>query len=399
MIRMRRFIGILCIVMGSISLSAQNDNCYAYRVAEGDSLFSIRMYADALEYYKAATSCVNKPGDLSELNKKIVRTEAEIKKIKIKEFSLSQDYVWVESVGTKGSVSVTLKNISKWNYEEKDCPSWLNIERTKTGFIYECQPNNQPAERTCSIKFKAGNITKTFIVQQGKAKEYLTLSPTSIHSSSQEGEHVVSVNTNALTGFEITSGLTWAKVSSSQNSITINLAENEKHDPRYGNIYVRTKSCIESIRVTQEAKPSNFLLDVVALRILSDFELSMSFRLKNGDHIQFDAGFWDILRRNNLSGGFSASYIWKHEFTDMWSLHYGIGLGLGGVRRPYADPSSRFVIVAVPSVGVECAPNGWNIAGKQVGLTLDYRPYIGTDCVGFYHNLTNINLGVRLHLH
>lgn len=396
---MRRFIGILSVVLGSISLFAQNDNCYAYRVAEGDSLFAIRMYTGALEYYKAATSCVNKPDDLSELNKKISRTENEIKKSKIKTFSLSEDAVWIESVGAKGSIDITLKNISRWSYDENDCPSWLNIEKTKTGFKYECHPNNQPAERTCSIRFKAGNIAKTFVVKQGKAKEYLTLSPTSIHSSSQGGEQIVSVNTNALLGFEITSGLPWAKISSSQNSITINIAENEKHDPRYGNIYVRTKSCIESVRVVQDAKPSNFLLDIVATRILSDFELSMSFRLKNGDHIQFDAGFWDILRRNNLSGGFSASYIWTYEFTDMWSLHYGIGLGLGGVRRPYADPVSRFVVAAVPSVGVECAPDGWNIAGRQVGLTLDYRPYIGTDCVGFYHNLTNINLGVRLHLH
>ena len=396
---MRRLLGIVSILLFSNSIIAQIDNCYTSRVTRGDSLFSLKRFEDAKVYYNEATFCVDKPDDLSELKKKIRQTENEINKLKIKEFSLSWDYVWAESIGTKGNVSITLKNISRWNYEEKDCPSWLSIEKTKSGFLYECQPNNQPAERACSIKFKAGNITKTFIVQQGKAKEYLILSPTSIQSSSQGSEHVVSVNTNALTGFEITSGFSWAKVSSSQNSVTINLAENEKYDPRYGNIYVRTKSCVETIRVKQEAKPSNFLLDVVALRILSDFELSMSFRLKSGGHIQFDAGFWDILRRNNLSGGFSASYIWTYEFTDMWSLHYGIGLGLGGVRRPYAEPVSRFVVAAVPSVGVECAPDGWNIAGRQVGLTLDYRPYIGTDCIGFYHNLTNINLGVRLHLH
>ena len=192
----------------------------------------------------------------------------------------------------------------------------------------------------------------------------------------------------------------WVKVISSRDDkLKLYVEQNEKHEQRTGSVFVNTKSCSKSIRINQDAKPSDFLLDIVALRIVSDFELSMSFRLKNGDHIQFDAGFWDILRNYNLSGGFSASYIWTYDFADIWSLNYGIGLGFGGVRRPYATPEGRFVIAAVPSIGIECAPDGWEIAGKQVGLTLDYRPYVGTDCAGFYHNLTNFNLGVRLHLH
>ena len=396
---MKRLYWILCGFLFCNSISAQIDDCFADRVANGDSLFSIRNYEAALDYFNAAKSCVNQPEDLSELNKKINKTKNEIKKARIQAFSLSKDYVYIKSRGEKDNIIITLGNIRNWDFDKNNCPDWLVITKTKDGFIYECQPNNQPIERTCTINLKAGSIAKNFRVRQEKASEYLMLSQTALHMSPQGGEQSVTVSTNAIAGYNIISQCPWASVTSLRNNVIVTVKPNPKHDPRYGNIYVRTEACSQLIRVTQEAKPSKFLLDVVALRILSDFELSMSFRLENGNHIQFDGGLWDILRYNNLSGGISASYIWSYEFAEIWALHYGVGLGIGGVRRPYADPKSRFVIAAVPSVSIECAPIGWEIAGKQVGLTLDYRPYVGTDCAGFYHNLTNFNLGVRLHLH
>lgn len=396
---MKRSYILLAILICCTSLFAQIDNCFSDRVAKGDSLFSSKKYEDALDYFVEAKSCVKKPDDLSILNEKIKKAKKEIDKAKNKTFSLDKNYVSINSEGASGRVSVTLAGMEKWDFDTKEFPSWLVVTKTKTGFDYECLPNHQPKGRSCSIQLKAGTLTQTFTVHQKEVKEYLIVSPTSVQFSSQAGEQTVNVSTNATSEVCIKSQLPWTKVTASQSDIRIEVEPNTKYDPRYGYIYLQTANCSQSIRVSQSAKPSNFLLDVAALRILSDFELSVSFRLKNGQHIQFDGGLWDILRYKNLSGGFSASYIWSYEFTDMWRLHYGIGLGIGGVKRPSTDIQSRFIVAAVPSIGIECAPKDWLVCGKRIGLTIDYRPYLGTDCVGFYHNATNINLGVRLHLH
>ncbi len=397
---MPKFIGLILSSLFSLSIYAQTVNCYAIQVAKGDSLFSLKMYDEAKLLYEEAKHCMDMPDDLSELDKKLSRTIYEINKLKAPEFTFSTDNVFAEINGARGSVTIKQRNIKNWDYNKEECPDWFVITKTDAGFDYVCQPNGEPLERTCVITFKAKNITRTFSVRQRAAAEYLTLSQNSVQASSDGGEAEVDVQTNAINGFSVATSTSWVKVISSRDDkLKLYVEQNEKHEQRTGSVFVNTKSCSKSIRINQDAKPSDFLLDIVALRIVSDFELSMSFRLKNGDHIQFDAGFWDILRNYNLSGGFSASYIWTYDFADIWSLNYGIGLGFGGVRRPYATPEGRFVIAAVPSIGIECAPDGWEIAGKQVGLTLDYRPYVGTDCAGFYHNLTNFNLGVRLHLH
>lgn len=393
---MKKIVLALLCTFFCLSNHAQ-EACYSVWVGQADTYYDSKNYQAAWDYYSAAKDCVDKPSDMSYI-------EGRLKKLKAilnpPVFEVSSDRVSVSNAGSNGKIAIRVKNINSWRIVSTDIPNWLNVSKKGSSVEYKVEKNPTIETRTYILRLKADKLEQSIIFVQNAEDVFLRVSMGTVRIDNRGGTHSISISTNDPNGYSISNVDSWLKITKTESGIDLSCEANAQYEIRATNITASTTSKSETIRVIQEAKPIRFRFDAASVRVVSDFEMSARFMLKNGDHIQIDAGIWDIWRSGNLSGGFSASYIWTHEFTDEWILDYGVGLGFGGVRRyeSFGDKSSRFVVAAVPSIGLEWAPYNWNAGNYHFGLFVDYRPFLGTDCKGFYHNATNFNIGARLHL-
>lgn len=169
---------------------------------------------------------------------------------------ISQSNFEIGALG--GSLKANITSNTTWNFS--DAESWINISsssgrgNSSVSMIFSKNESGDSA-RVCSFKLTSGNVTITMKANQSAAQKTITITPSTINFSNQEGQSSVSIASNA--SWVVKNNADWLTLSAQEGgrsgNISITTLPNTTQKTRSANIVIAAGIVEKTLSVIQAA--------------------------------------------------------------------------------------------------------------------------------------------------
>jgi hypothetical protein len=125
--------------------------------------------------------------------------------------------------------------------------------------------NPASAQRTATITFTAGTLTKTVTVAQAGAPLVLNVEPSTITATYMAGSYTVAVTSNAAWTATVSAGATWCTASpatgTGNRTVQVNIAENSATVTRAATVTFSAGTLQKMVDINQFAQPLVYMAD------------------------------------------------------------------------------------------------------------------------------------------
>jgi sulfatase modifying factor 1 len=213
----------------------------------------------------------------------------------------------------EGSHSIEVFSNSNWNWTTSS--SWISSSESPNqhgdeSFSYSVSANDSPAERSGTITFIAGNVSRTHTITQDSAPPdpALNVSPSELDFTYGAGNESLSVSSNvSWTASDDSSWISVSPTSGSNNgSVTVTVQANSSTSPRNGTVTISGGGIRDTVIINQMGVAST---RVIALSGDLNFgDVTVGQRASRTLEIQNTGN--SPLRVNNISypSGFSGAW-------------------------------------------------------------------------------------------